>query len=73
MSNVGKATDGMLDTILELRRNRDATKDWLETYQQANLINPDVASHLWEVLMGIEQQVIEEEDHDEAEEQPAYS
>ncbi len=54
MSNVGKASDGMLDTISELRRNRDNTKGWLEILQESHMLTPEVASILWESLMGIE-------------------
>lgn len=60
MSNVGKATDGMLDTISTLQKNRDNTKVLIHFYMEANLINPEVADHLWQVLMGIESEQKEE-------------
>lgn len=54
MVNPAKATDGMLDVIAELSRNRDNVRAWLEIYQEANMIDPTVASHLWEVLTGLD-------------------
>lgn len=53
MANVGKSTDGMLDEILRLQRNRDETKVLLDLYMEGGLLAPQVASHLWEVLNGL--------------------
>lgn len=54
MVDYGKSTDNLLDQILTYRRNRDNTKAWLELYTESNLISPEVSSHLWELLMGID-------------------
>lgn len=49
--DVGKREDQLLDKIAGLIRGRKAVKDWLDIYQEANLISPEVAAHLWEVLI----------------------
>ena len=54
MANVGKASDAALDKISELLKREKAVKAWLELYQETNQIDPVVASHLWEVLTGID-------------------
>lgn len=51
MVDVGKREDQLLDKIAGLIRGRKAVKDWLDIYQEANLISPEVAAHLWEVLI----------------------
>lgn len=63
--DVGKREDRMMDYISTLKRNRDNTKAWLELYQEGNMISPEVASHLWEVLSGIEVPIDEVEAHDD--------
>lgn len=52
MSNVGKATDGMLDTISELRKNRNATLDWISTYRETGVLTQETADWLELVLKG---------------------
>lgn len=54
MVDVQKREDALLDQISIYRKNRDNTKAWLDMYSDAHLIAPEVAGHLWEVLMGIE-------------------
>lgn len=54
MANVGKASDAALDKISELLKREKNVKAWLELYQEANQIDPGVASHLWELLSGID-------------------
>jgi hypothetical protein len=51
--DVGKREDQLLDKISEMRRNRDSLKAWLEIYQEANLISPEISSHLWEIATGM--------------------
>jgi hypothetical protein len=50
--NVGKATDAMLDQILTLTKNRDATLLWLTTMADAGTIDKDQAEWLTTVLLG---------------------
>jgi hypothetical protein len=50
--NVGKATDGMLDQILTLTKNRDATLMWLSTMAEAKTIDREQAEWLMTVLRG---------------------
>ncbi len=52
--DVGKREDQLLDAISVLKKNRDATKGWLEILQESNMISPESASILWESLTGIE-------------------
>lgn len=54
MVDVQKREDALLDQISLYRKNRDNTKAWLDMYTEAHLITPEVSSHLWEVLMGME-------------------
>lgn len=57
--DVQKREDRLLDAISTLTKRRDATKAWLELYQEAGDVPPWVASHLWEVLTGIETELPE--------------
>ncbi len=50
--NVGKATDGMLDTISLLRRNRDETLAWIVLYRDAGIADPEMMDFLAQVVKG---------------------
>lgn len=52
--NVEKREDGLLDALSDYRKNRDNTKSVLDFYLEAHMIAPEVASHLWAVLTGLE-------------------
>ncbi len=54
MVDVGKREDRMLDEISALSRRQRETRALLDFYLEAHMIQPEVASHLWEVLSGIE-------------------
>lgn len=60
MVDYGKSTDNLLDQLLTYRKNRDNTRAWLELYAEANLITPEVSTHLWEVLSGVDASLAEE-------------
>lgn len=50
--DVARREDALLDEISTLIHRRDAAKAWIDLYLDANLLDADVASHLWEVLNG---------------------
>ena len=57
MVDVAKREDRLLDTISDLlaekkrwKQTQESICNWLAIYQEANLINPELAIHLEEVL-----------------------
>lgn len=54
MVNVGKREDGLLDALSAYRTNRDNCKSVIDFYLESHMIAPEVASHLWAVLTGLE-------------------
>lgn len=53
MVDVGKREDRLLDALSVYRQNRDSTRAWLDIFLEANMIDAEVASVLWEALTGL--------------------
>lgn len=54
MSDVGKATDGMLDMISALQQQRDQTLDWIQLYIETGDLDADQGEFLARILKGEE-------------------
>lgn len=54
MSDVGKATDGMLDMISALQQQRDQTLSWIEIYVETGELASDHGEFLARILKGEE-------------------
>lgn len=50
--DVGKREDRLLDKISELTKQRNATLDWIQTYQETGVLEKETAEWLSLTLRG---------------------